>query len=91
MDGNGKGTGVTGVATPLHFGRAHIALILGANGLGDFVGMRSIIWEGVDPHGRDAREFTGWLIAGTEGYAEVSPDGGVCVTGVWTPPVIIGE
>lgn len=82
---------MVGVATPLHFGREHIALVLGANGLGDFVGMRPVIDEGVGSTGRDERWFAGWVIAGTTGYAEVDTVGQVHGVGVWLPPEIIGN
>lgn len=82
---------MTGVATPLRFGRERINAVLTDNGLGEFVGMHAIITDGMDSTGRDCREFDGWRITGTAGYAEVDRDGWVCLTGVWLPPEVIGK
>lgn len=80
-----------GIATPLRFGRAHIREVLTHNGLGEFVGIRAIVEDGLTSHGQDVREWAGWMITGTLGYAMTDRDGWPHTTGIWLPPEVIGE
>ncbi|MCP9209545.1 hypothetical protein [Streptomyces cucumeris] len=69
----------------MNFDRDYVVSILRENGMGALVGIRALVTEGVDSEGSDIREFTGWFVAGVDGYLELDTDGGVVLAGVWRP------